>query len=143
VLSEAAEIVVAAVVIVEVPAAVLLIVVIVKVTVVVLVVAVIEVVDVYLQRCYTSPLFLSFQTPHSQMNLVDVAAHPELVCAGGGFGPVSDDGYGVSYIVAGENTLFFHISSKISCPTTVSVYSSISLLSVPMCGNIRVVTSNI
>ncbi|KAF6018439.1 hypothetical protein EB796_023244 [Bugula neritina] len=52
------------------------------------------------------------------MNLVDVAAHPELVCAGGGFGPVSDDGYGVSYIVAGENTLFFHISSKISCPTT-------------------------
>lgn len=37
----------------------------------------------------------------------------------GGFGPVADDGYGVSYIVAGEDLLFFHISSKRICPLTV------------------------
>lgn len=39
----------------------------------------------------------------------------------GGFGPVSTDGYGVSYIIAGEDLLFFHISSKKSCQTTVSI----------------------
>lgn len=33
---------------------------------------------------------------------------------------VADDGYGVSYIVAGEDVIFFHISSKRSCPETVS-----------------------
>ena len=32
---------------------------------------------------------------------------------------VADDGYGVSYIIAGEDILFFHISSKKSCSTTV------------------------
>lgn len=41
-----------------------------------------------------------------------------LVSYGGGFGPVADDGYGVSYMVAGENLLFFNISAKRSCPTT-------------------------
>lgn len=38
----------------------------------------------------------------------------------GGFGPVADDGYGVSYIIAGEDMIFFHISSKRSSPLTVS-----------------------
>lgn len=38
----------------------------------------------------------------------------------GGFGPVADDGYGVSYIIAGEDLIFFHISSKQSSPLTVS-----------------------
>ena len=65
-------------------------------------------------------VFVWLQPPHSQMQLVDVETYPDRVCAGGGFGPVSDDGYGVSYIVAGEHTLFFHISSKVSCPNTVS-----------------------
>ncbi|CAH0521081.1 unnamed protein product [Peronospora belbahrii] len=41
-------------------------------------------------------------------------------CPGGGFGPVAEDGYGVSYMVAGENMLGFHISSKKSCPSTSS-----------------------
>ncbi|OWZ00626.1 Choline/Carnitine O-acyltransferase, partial [Phytophthora megakarya] len=41
-------------------------------------------------------------------------------CPGGGFGPVAEDGYGVSYMVAGEDMLGFHISSKKSCPTTSS-----------------------
>ncbi|UIZ23560.1 hypothetical protein KXD40_007671 [Peronospora effusa] len=41
-------------------------------------------------------------------------------CPGGGFGPVAEDGYGVSYMIAGENMLGFHISSKKACPSTSS-----------------------
>lgn len=33
---------------------------------------------------------------------------------------VADDGYGVSYMIAGENTIFFHVSSKFSSSETVS-----------------------
>ena len=33
---------------------------------------------------------------------------------------VADDGYGVSYIILGENLINFHISSKRSSPETVS-----------------------
>lgn len=32
---------------------------------------------------------------------------------------VADDGYGVSYIIVGENLITFHISSKFSSPETV------------------------
>lgn len=38
----------------------------------------------------------------------------------GGFGPVADDGYGVSYAIHGEKRLYFHVSSKRSCPATDS-----------------------
>lgn len=42
----------------------------------------------------------------------------DMVCPqispGGGFGPVADDGYGVSYMVPDDHRIFFHISSKIS-----------------------------
>jgi carnitine O-palmitoyltransferase 1 len=38
----------------------------------------------------------------------------------GGFGPVSDEGYGVSYAIVGENRLFFHVSSKRSTAATSS-----------------------
>lgn len=34
---------------------------------------------------------------------------------------VADDGYGVSYMIAGENTMFFHVSSKFSSSETVSL----------------------
>lgn len=60
-----------------------------------------------------------WKTPHQQTDLVDVNKHPEYVSTGGGFGPVADDGYGVSYIIGGDHTISFHISSKVSCPTTV------------------------
>lgn len=33
---------------------------------------------------------------------------------------MADDGYGVSYIIVGENLINFHISSKHSSPETVS-----------------------
>ena len=39
---------------------------------------------------------------------------------GGGFGPVAEDGYGVSYMIAGEDLIYFHISSKKSAPGTSS-----------------------
>lgn len=58
------------------------------------------------------------QTPHGQTKRMDLKKHPKCISAGGGFGPVADDGYGVSYIIAGEDLLFFHISNKKSCPTT-------------------------
>jgi carnitine O-palmitoyltransferase 1, liver isoform len=43
----------------------------------------------------------------------------QLVSAGGGFGPVTDRGYGVSYIIAGEDQISFHISSKKSAENSV------------------------
>ena len=43
----------------------------------------------------------------------------ELHC-GGGFNTVDSDGYGISYIIAGEDALFFHISSKFSSTKTDS-----------------------
>jgi hypothetical protein len=39
----------------------------------------------------------------------------------GGFGPVADDGYGVSYYFCGDGFMFFHVSSKISSQFTDSV----------------------
>ena len=42
------------------------------------------------------------------------------LCPGGGFGPVSDKGYGVSYMMAGDSRIFFHVSSKKSCEQTDS-----------------------
>ncbi|CAF0926282.1 unnamed protein product [Adineta steineri] len=43
-----------------------------------------------------------------------------VVGAGGGFGPVAADGYGVSYIITSEDLIFFHISSTKSSPETDS-----------------------
>ncbi|CAG9557982.1 unnamed protein product [Danaus chrysippus] len=75
----------------------------------------------FLQEVFNEPWRLSTsQTPHGQTNLLDLKKYPKCVSAGGGFGPVADDGYGVSYIIAGEDTLFFHVSSKKSCPLTSS-----------------------
>lgn len=75
----------------------------------------------FLKEVLSEPWRLSTsQTPHGQTSKMDLKKHPECISAGGGFGPVADDGYGVSYIIAGEELLFFHISSKISCPQTVN-----------------------
>ncbi|KAK6050487.1 hypothetical protein COOONC_12006, partial [Cooperia oncophora] len=71
-------------------------------------------------------LLSTSQTPLNQVQ-IDIAKYgmePErrskLVTAGGGFGPVADRGYGVSYIVAGEHQISFHISSKRSAENTSS-----------------------
>ncbi|CAI4231368.1 unnamed protein product [Auanema sp. JU1783] len=71
-----------------------------------------------------SYLLSTSQTPLNQcetdMEGMSSDAKLRLVSAGGGFGPVADRGYGVSYIVAGENQLSFHISSKRSADNTSS-----------------------
>ncbi|XP_037110057.1 carnitine O-palmitoyltransferase 1, muscle isoform isoform X2 [Syngnathus acus] len=75
----------------------------------------------FLKQVLSEPWKLSTsQTPQQQLNLVDINKFPEYVGAGGGFGPVADDGYGVSYIIVGENLITFHISSKVSSPDTNS-----------------------
>jgi len=43
-----------------------------------------------------------------------------MVSPSGGFGPVSDRGYGVAYMMADDDRTFFHVSSKHSCATTDS-----------------------
>ncbi|KAI7792261.1 carnitine O-palmitoyltransferase 1, liver isoform isoform X2 [Triplophysa rosa] len=60
------------------------------------------------------------QTPLQQVELFDFVNHPDYTTCGGGFGPVADDGYGVSYIIIGDNMINLHISSKFSCPQTDS-----------------------
>ncbi|CAG9816018.1 unnamed protein product [Phaedon cochleariae] len=78
-----------------------------------------EVDSPFLKEVLGEPWRLSTsQTPHGQTTRLDLKKHPKCISAGGGFGPVADDGYGVSYIIAGEDVLFFHISNKKGCPTT-------------------------
>lgn len=80
-----------------------------------------EVDSPFLKAVLSEPWRLSTsQTPHGQTSRFNVKENPACISAGGGFGPVADDGYGVSYIVAGEDLIFFHISSKISSPVTNS-----------------------
>lgn len=75
----------------------------------------------FLKEVLAEPWRLSTsQTPQQQVELFDFDKNPDHLSSGGGFGPVADDGYGVSYIIVGENFINFHISSKFSCPETDS-----------------------
>lgn len=75
----------------------------------------------FLEKILSEPWRLSTsQTPLGISGELDYNKSPELSSAGGGFGPVADDGYGVSYIIAGDNQISFHVSSKRSCPKTDS-----------------------
>lgn len=81
-----------------------------------------EVDSPFLQEVLSEPWRLSTsQTPHGQTGKMDLSKNPNCISAGGGFGPVADDGYGVSYIIAGEDIVFFHISNKKSSRLTVSI----------------------
>ncbi|VDD93929.1 unnamed protein product [Enterobius vermicularis] len=79
----------------------------------------------FLDKIFPPTFMLSTsQTPLNQcyeetVSLSD-AQKFELVSAGGGFGPVADRGYGVSYILAGEEQISFHVSSKRSASNTSS-----------------------
>uniref|UniRef100_A0A8C1WI65 Carnitine O-palmitoyltransferase 1, muscle isoform n=1 Tax=Cyprinus carpio TaxID=7962 RepID=A0A8C1WI65_CYPCA len=80
----------------------------------------------FLKQVLSEPWRLSTsQTPQQQLNLIDIQKFPKYVGAGGGFGPVADDGYGVSYIIVGENLITFHISSKFSSPETVREFQTL------------------
>ncbi|KAG9475733.1 hypothetical protein GDO78_003900 [Eleutherodactylus coqui] len=75
----------------------------------------------FLKEVLSEPWRLSTsQTPQQQVHLFQLEKYPENVSSGGGFGPVADDGYGVSYIIVGENLINIHISSKFSSPETDS-----------------------
>uniref|UniRef100_A0A8C4WNM2 carnitine O-palmitoyltransferase n=1 Tax=Gopherus evgoodei TaxID=1825980 RepID=A0A8C4WNM2_9SAUR len=72
----------------------------------------------FLKEVLSEPWRLSTsQTPQQH---IDLEKNPEFVSSGGGFGPVADDGYGVSYLHVGEHLIHFHVSSKFSCPETDS-----------------------
>ncbi|XP_025782789.1 carnitine O-palmitoyltransferase 1, muscle isoform isoform X2 [Puma concolor] len=73
----------------------------------------------FLAEVLSEPWRLSTsQIAQFQIRMFDPEQYPNHLGAGGGFGPVADDGYGVSYMIAGENTIFFHISSKFSSSET-------------------------
>ncbi|XP_058165038.1 carnitine O-palmitoyltransferase 1, muscle isoform [Dasypus novemcinctus] len=73
----------------------------------------------FLAEVLSEPWRLSTsQTAQFQIRMFDPDQYPNHLGAGGGFGPVADDGYGVSYMMAGENTIFFHVSSKFSSSET-------------------------
>ncbi|XP_028929802.1 carnitine O-palmitoyltransferase 1, brain isoform [Ornithorhynchus anatinus] len=73
----------------------------------------------FLSQALSEPWRLSTsQTPIQQSHLFDLKSRPNYVSCGGGFGPVDDKGYGVSYIIIGEDMINFHISCKVSYPET-------------------------
>ncbi|XP_065052608.1 carnitine O-palmitoyltransferase 1, liver isoform-like [Rhopilema esculentum] len=73
----------------------------------------------FLQKVLSEPWRLSTsQTPCGQTGRVDFNKRTDLRLAGGGFGPVDDKGYGVSYIICGDDLLSFHVSCKKSCSST-------------------------
>lgn len=78
----------------------------------------------FLKSALTMPWTLSTsQQPQSQMDRgfdISIPEVLETLSPGGGFGPVSDDGYGVSYMVPGDSILYFHVSSKKSSSHTDS-----------------------
>lgn len=78
-----------------------------------------EIESPFLHSVIHEPWMLSTsQTPHQQTDLLDLKKHPEFVSTGGGFGPVTERGYGISYIVGGEEVISFHISAKKSADNT-------------------------
>ncbi|KAJ8311520.1 hypothetical protein KUTeg_010875 [Tegillarca granosa] len=76
----------------------------------------------FLKKALTIPWTLSTsQQPQQQIVSSPDCNHPQyrhMLCPGGGFGPVSDDGYGVSYMIPGDSKVFFHVSAKKSAPGT-------------------------
>merc|ERR1711871_1066099 len=78
----------------------------------------------FLQQALKIPWRLSTsQQPQRQTSIWKIVPKEiDDVCIspGGGFGPVADDGYGISYMFAGEDKIFFHVSSKRSSPKSDS-----------------------
>jgi len=78
----------------------------------------------FLKSALSMPWTLSTsQQPQQQMDRgfdISIPEVLETLSPGGGFGPVSDDGYGVSYMVPGDAILYFHVSSKKSSKATDS-----------------------
>ncbi|GBG25303.1 Carnitine O-palmitoyltransferase 1, muscle isoform [Hondaea fermentalgiana] len=78
----------------------------------------------FLKTALSIPWTLSSsQQPQEQTDLRKTLK-PEIakrfISPGGGFGPVAEAGYGISYMFASEDQFFFHISSKKSAEETSS-----------------------
>lgn len=78
----------------------------------------------FLKKVLSIPWTLSTsQQPQQQIASApdcNVPHYYDKLSPGGGFGPVADDGYGVSYMVPGDQRIFFHVSSKRKHPVTDS-----------------------
>mmetsp|Transcript_50100 Transcript_50100/g.120014 ORF Transcript_50100/g.120014 Transcript_50100/m.120014 type:complete len:828 (+) Transcript_50100:73-2556(+) len=73
----------------------------------------------FLKDALSMPWQLSTsQIPQNQTQGMWKAIPEEMYSPSGGFGPVSDEGYGVSYMMASDDMTFFHISCKRSCKAT-------------------------
>jgi len=82
----------------------------------------------FLKEALSIPWRLSTsQIPQRQTEGILDKIDESMVSPSGGFGPVADDGYGVSYMIASDDQTFFHVSSKKSCKATVREYSSHTL----------------
>lgn len=69
----------------------------------------------FLKSALSVPWRLSTsQQPQQQTDLWDIRdpIWQGRISPGGGFGPVSSLGYGVSYMIQGEQSIFFHISAR-------------------------------
>jgi carnitine O-palmitoyltransferase 1, liver isoform len=78
-----------------------------------------EVESPFLKDVISEPWKLSTsQTPFGQTPKTDLKNNPNFLSAHGGFGPASRDGYGISYIIAGDDLIFFHVSSNKSSSAT-------------------------
>ncbi|XP_057315865.1 carnitine O-palmitoyltransferase 1, liver isoform-like [Hydractinia symbiolongicarpus] len=78
----------------------------------------------FLKGALTLPWTLSTsQQPQQQMDRgfdLNIPEVQDTLSPGGGFGPVSDTGYGVSYMIPDEELIYFHVSSKKSAKNTDS-----------------------
>lgn len=77
----------------------------------------------FLKGALSEPWRLSTSQQPQQQTSVWNLKDPKwakYISPGGGFGPVAKDGYGVSYMQAGEDEMFFHISSSQSAKNTDS-----------------------
>jgi len=89
-----------------------------------------EGVDRHLFCLYLVSKYLGVESPFLQKALMDdwklstsqvphgPTDNPKIICIGGAFGPVADEGYGVAYMIPKQEMLFFHVTTKNSCPTT-------------------------
>ena len=91
------------------------------------------------QKVLTEPWRLSTSQTATRPEYNELGPDLDTVIAcGGGFGPVVDDGYGVSYFMNGENKIFFHISSSKKAAHTVRKISKLSISYAPYKWRIKI-----
>lgn len=76
----------------------------------------------FLKKAFAMPWGLSTsQTPTSQLDYITKKDKEfNIICPGGGFGPVDPNGYGVSYTIMGDALINFHVSSNVDAESTDS-----------------------